>query len=187
MVFKQGAYSIEEFEQIANLPENRERLLEFISGEIIEKVPTLEHGLIAGNVYGPLWNHVQERGEGRVVMEVRYRASSDKRNSLIPDVSYISADIPLINQGSVPQFPDLAVEVKSPDDTIKGMREKARYYLAHGTRLVWLIYPQERLVEVYSLTDELIVTETGTLDGADVLPEFTLPVRNIFKDQKKNS
>jgi Uma2 family endonuclease len=33
-------YTVEEFEQLADSPENRDRLLELINGEIVEKVPT---------------------------------------------------------------------------------------------------------------------------------------------------
>ncbi|MCL4880357.1 MAG: hypothetical protein KJ064_27135 [Anaerolineae bacterium] len=37
-------YTIEEFEHILGLPENRDRLLELIEGEIVEKMVTQEHG-----------------------------------------------------------------------------------------------------------------------------------------------
>lgn len=45
-------------------------------------------------------------------------------------------------------MPDLVIEVTSPDNTYKSMRKRADYYLAHGTRLVWLVYPEKCLVEV---------------------------------------
>jgi hypothetical protein len=41
---KEHEYSVDEFEQLINLPENRERLLELINGEIVEKMPAEEHG-----------------------------------------------------------------------------------------------------------------------------------------------
>jgi Uma2 family endonuclease len=87
-----------------------------------------------------------------------------------------------VKKGSVPEMPDLAVEVKSPDDSLKLLRDKAHYYLANGTRLVWLVIPEKRLVEVYTPDDEQILTEEDTLSGEDVLPGFTLPVRDIFAD-----
>ncbi len=79
-------------------------------------------------------------------------------------------------------MPDFAVKIKSPDDSLKIMRAKARYYLSHGTRLVWLVNPEKRLVEVYMPEDELILNETDTLSGEPVLPGFSLPVQNIFLD-----
>lgn len=175
-------YTIEEFEAIADSPENRDRLLELIQGEIVEKVPTEKHGLCAGNIFFHLRLFVQEHRGGRVVMEVRYRSPEDRRNARIPDVAYTAGNEPLVERGSVPRMPDLAVEVKSPDDSLKVMREKVRYYLANGVKIVWLVHPEKRFVEVYTLDEELVLAEGDLLDGGNVLPDFTMPVSAIFED-----
>jgi Uma2 family endonuclease len=181
---QQRLYTVEEFETIAETPQNRDRLLELVNGEIIEKVPTQEHGLYAGNIFGPLWNYAQAHG-GRVVMEVRYRSPKDRHNARIPDVSYTVGDEELVTKGSVPHMPALAVEIKSPDDALKKMREKARYYVENGTQLVWLVIPERHIVEVYTPDDEQILDENDALDGLTVLPGFSLPVREVFKDTGK--
>ena len=61
------------------------------------------------------------------------------------------------------------------------MRRKAEYYLQNGSQLVWLVFPDNRQVEVY-VPDADVVTlgETDTLDGGAVLPGFTLRVADIF-------
>jgi Uma2 family endonuclease len=175
-------YTIEEFKRIADSPENRDRLLELINGEIVEKVPTEKHGMYVGNIYFHIRVHVQEHRGGRVVMEVRYRTPEDRRNARIPDVAYTIGSEPPVEKGSVPRMPDLAVEVKSPDDSLKDMRTKARYYLTNGTKLVWLVDPQKRFVEVYTADKEDLLFEDETLDGGDVLPGFQMSVRDIFED-----
>lgn len=129
---QQRLYTVEEFEMIAETPQNRDRLLELVNGEIIEKVPTQEHGLYAGNIFGPLWNYAQAH-----------------------------------------------------DDALKKMREKARYYVENGTQLVWLVIPERHIVEVYTPDDEQILDENDALDGLTVLPGFSLPVREVFKDTGK--
>jgi Uma2 family endonuclease len=78
--------------------------------------------------------------------------------------------------------PDLAIEVVSPDEDIL---KKAREYLSAGTRLVWAIYPDEKIVYVFHppRDGELWLQELGvedTLDGEDVLPGFKLKVRDLF-------
>jgi Uma2 family endonuclease len=94
----------------------------------------------------------------------------------------VDTQTPIVRKGAVPRMPDLAVEVKSPDDKFKVMREKAEYYLANGTRIVWLIYPHERLVEVFRPNvDSEILNETHELNGGDVLPGFTLAIRDLFR------
>lgn len=175
--------TVEEFERFLRLPENLDRLFELINGEIVEKMPTEEHGLVAGNLVAALHNFVRPKRLGRVGVEVRHRLPQDNRNSRMPDVSFTSARRPLVKTGSVPQMPDLAIEIQSPDDTIKKLREKAAYYLENGSRLVWLIYPHKRLIEVYSLdVDVEILLESDLLTGADVLPDFSMPVADVFDD-----
>ena len=102
----------------------------------------------------------------------------------VPDAAYISKQrLPEIPDQEVPIPPDLAVEVKSPSDSKRKMRQKAEKYLAFGTRLVWLVFPHEQLVEIYTPDqDVLTIGIDGVLDGADVLPGFSLPVRDIFPD-----
>lgn len=78
-------------------------------------------------------------------------------------------------------MPDLAVEVKSPNNTYIQLREKADFYIAHGCKMVWLVYPEKQLVEVYRAEHDIdILTAEETLLGYDVLPDFELLVSEIF-------
>lgn len=183
MAVEQRLYTVEEFEQFADSPENSDRLLELIDGEIIEKMPTEEHGNAAGNIYGYLWQFNRVHKLGRVVIEVRYRSVEDEQNARIPDVAFtLNPTQPLVKRGSVPRMPDLAVEVKSPDQSVKEMRDKVRYYLANGMKMVWLLFTDQRIVEVYTADEELILTEDDLLTGGTLLPGFSMPVREIFVD-----
>jgi Uma2 family endonuclease len=58
---------------------------------------------------------------------------------------------------------------------------KADFYLRNGGRMVWLIYPEQRIVEVLTQQDRQLLTENSTLTGGDVLPEFSIPVSRIFR------
>ena len=176
-------YSLAEFEALLDQPGNNNRLLELINGEIVEKMPTQRHGLVASNIGSALSAYAKQYKNGRPGVEVRHRATGDDRNSRLPDVSFTCANVPIVEQGSVTDMPDLAVEIKSPDDTIKQMRETADYYLANGSRLVWLVYPNLRMVEVYRPdADVEILDAEQILVGHDVLPGFALSVADVFAD-----
>lgn len=182
MAVGEHLYTVEAFEQFADASENVERLLELVNGEIIEKMPTEDHGIITINISTPLATFAHSRKLGRVAVEVRYRTPNDDYNARIPDVSFSSAKRPIVKQGSVSELPDLAVEVQSPNQSLKALREKARYFVSNGTKLFWLVIPSKQIVEIYTPDNEDVLKIDDTLSGGDVLPEFSLPVRDIFRD-----
>jgi Uma2 family endonuclease len=175
--------TVQEFEHFLRLPENRDRLLELIDGGVVEKMPTEEHGYTAGIFVTRLNNFVLPHKLGVVAVEARHRIPTDRRNVRLPDVSFRQGNAPLVKEGAVAQMPDLAIEIQSPDDTVKSMRDKAAYYLANGARLVWLVFLRKRYIEVYRPGEEMeILFGSDILDGGDVLPGFSLPVAEIFAD-----
>lgn len=182
MAVQGKAYTVEQFERFLAQPENADRLFELVDGEIVEKMVTQEHGILAGNFVTELNLFLRDHPLGRVSVETRHRFAGDRDNDRLPDVSYI-ADLskPVVRKGAVLSLPDLAVEIKSPDDGFKQMRAKARYYLAHGTALVWLVFPEQRVIEVYTPDDEFVLGEDETLTGGDLLPGFAVPVRDLFR------
>jgi Uma2 family endonuclease len=107
-------------------------------------------------------------------------------NVFIPDVGFISktrlTDLP---EREVTGPPKLAVEAKSPTDTFKSLQTKALEYLAYGTCMVWVVYPERKTVEVYTPTGDgnlnvVMLDINGPLEGGDVLPGFKLSVRDVF-------
>jgi Uma2 family endonuclease len=175
--------TVDEFERLLELPENSDRLLELVDGEIVEKMPTEEHGIVTSNLIFALGAYNRQYKLGRVGNEVRQRLPHERLNSRMPDISFSTARRPIVTKGGVPEMPDLAVEVKSPTDSIRKMRAKAAYYLANGARLVWLVFPTLRQIEVYTPDGEVaILVEGDLLSGGEVLPGFTLPVSEIFAD-----
>ena len=175
-------YSTAEFEEFIRRPENRHRLFELIHGEIVEKMPTEQHGEIALTIGAALREFVTKHKLGRVGVEIRHQLPNDTANSRLPDISFIPGKRPSVKEGSVPQMPALAVEIKSPDDSLKELREKANYYLLNGTRLVWIVDTTKHLVIVLTPDDEQILLEHEVLTGGDVLPGFVLPIKDIFTD-----
>ncbi|HYO87657.1 MAG TPA: Uma2 family endonuclease [Candidatus Limnocylindrales bacterium] len=174
-------YSADEFETLAAAPANANRLLELIDGEIVEKMTTEEHGLCAGNIYGHLWTYLRTHPIGRVVQEVHFRAADGSPTVYLPDVAVRVTTAPPIRSGSVPMMPDLAVEVKSPANTLKALRDKAAYYLAHGTQAVWIVIPAKRLVEIYGPEMVEILTADDVLEAPTLLPGFQMLVSAVFE------
>ncbi len=48
-------------------------------------------------------------------------------------------------------------------------------------RLVWVVYPNTRTVDVYQPDDTATLGEEDSLSGLDVLPGFACPIKDIFE------
>jgi Uma2 family endonuclease len=182
MVVQTGRLTVEEFDALVELPENADRLLEYIGGEIVEVVSNSYSSIVAGQVLIDIGAYVRREKLGYVTGEAGGYAVSGER--YIPDVGFISkAKQPEPPRETyIPNPPDLAVEVLPPTDKPKEMRVKVIHYLAAGTT-VWVVDPEARTVEVYTPGPRVkTLGIDDMLDGGDVLPGFTLAVKGIFPD-----
>ena len=77
--------------------------------------------------------------------------------------------------------PDLAVEVVSPGDTYSEVEDKVLDWLDAGTLMVVVVNPRQRTVTLYrSRADIVILTQDDILDGKDVVPGWSMPIRELF-------
>ena len=189
MVTRDHLYTTEEFLAFAYLPEHADKRFELYDGVIEEMPPSSpENSYLAGLIIALLNNFVVPRHLGFVtVPDGGYKLGMNKVYQ--PDVAYISRErLPsLKNIGKViPMAPDLAVEVISPSETQRKVTRKAHDYLRGGTKLVWAVYPDEKEVDVYRLTDAGDITiktinAEGELAGEEVLPGLKIALKAIFE------
>ena len=177
------AVGLSEAEAVVAL-ERREMPCEYVDGFLVEKDVSAEASLIAGWVLTLLNLYVRPRRLGFVLAPDGLLRLGGGRLRM-PDVSFIAAaQVPGGRFPSEPVptlFPDLAVEVLSPGNTAREMEVKRADYFNAGTRLVWMIDPATRTVEVFTSPESSHrLTATDTLDGGDALPGLTLPVAEVF-------
>jgi hypothetical protein len=71
--------------------------------------------------------------------------------------------------------------VATPHDAAEDLLERCFDALKAGAELVWVVYPRLRQVHAYgSGGHPRVFTESDTLDGGDVLPEFAIPLVGLF-------
>ena len=173
-------------EELAELPDEGSRF-ELIDGVLLEMPPAeFDHGLISATIVSRIDRFVRDHGLGRVVgAETGFILARDPDTVLAPDAAFISADRmppPGQRHGFAALAPDLVVEVVSPTDRAAAVADKALRWIEAGTRLVWVIYPDRRLVAEH-LPDGTVHLRHGDdiLDGGDVLPGFRVPTRELFE------
>ena len=181
---QQKQYTAEEFWEFASLPAHEDKRLELEDGVIVDMGASSPVNTVVAMRIGYFFNaFVIPHNLGYVTgADGGFKLAANRVRQ--PDVGFIA-------KTHIPQLPkrfdiapDLAVEVVSPDEDIF---KKANEYLRAGTCQVWAVYPDEKTVYVMLIDADgrLISTPFGldaTLNGGDILPGFSLPVRDIFPE-----
>lgn len=166
----------------ANKPELL--LQELAEGEEVEKMASLEHGRLGVLLSYYLVAHTYPLQLGEVFDSQTTFKMLGIPPFRQPDVSFVVRErLPANLRVKADFAPDLAVEIVSESDIIYELEAKIAQYLQSGVKLVWIIYPVRRLVEVYQPETGLIPeikSGTDELDGLDVISGFKLPVNALF-------
>jgi Uma2 family endonuclease len=84
----------------------------------------------------------------------------------MPDVVFIRKE--RLPERCVKAAPDLAVEVVSPTDVYQEVHLKAMRYISLGTALVWVVYPDRKMINVFRPAEEGANVQTVALDEAEL-------------------
>ena len=165
-----------------------EPLYEIVNGQQVELPPMSIYAVcIASCIHGYLFIYAQANRTGRAVTEGLFILDPQRNLRRRPDVAFVLAakwplDRPIPPSGDWELVPDLAVEVVSPNDLFEDVFAKLEEYFQVGVRLVWIVVPMRRQVQVYdSPTAVRILKEGDELDGGTLLPGFRLSVATIFQ------
>jgi Uma2 family endonuclease len=181
-------------EELAALPEDDHWCYELVEGVLVRMPPSsFGASKIGGRLFMRLGIFVTEHKLGSVTGEQGgyiLDPQRPKQTQVAPDVGFVSAerDIPVTAPAAATAFPgapDLAVEVAAPRQSGRSLGAKAQRYLGAGTRLVWIIWPQRRQVEVWHPGRDrasAILGAGDSLDGEDVVPGFRCPIADLFAD-----
>jgi Uma2 family endonuclease len=161
------------------------RLCELVDGVLVEKVMGYPESSLALWLAHLLQQFLDEHDLGNLAgMDGTMRLMPGLVR--IPDLSFVRWEkLPSREPLSEPipnLVPDLAVEVLSEGNTPGEMQRKLREYLLAGVEVVWFVDLRTRTIEVHTAPDRhVLLTENDTLDGGNVLPGLSLPVRRIFE------
>lgn len=160
------------------LPEEKP-YVEYINGEVIPKMaPDRNHAGIAGELNYRLGLYRRQRG-GFFGPEARvgFTEAGDIR-FLLPDVGYWAEGRAVGDRILTP--PTLAIEIRSRDQSLDELREKCRYYRAHGVDVCWLIDPVARLAEVFEAGADGVVVDAGGVLESPRLPGLRIMLGEVF-------
>jgi Uma2 family endonuclease len=104
----------------------------------------------------------------------------------VPDVAVFRWErVPTTADGEIADDfllpPDIALEIISPGQTVAKLRERCRWYVAHGVPIALLVLPRRRIVYRFHARDgEQVLTGNDQIDVQEILPGFELTVEGLF-------
>jgi Uma2 family endonuclease len=164
---------------------------ELVQGRLVRMAPTSwRHGHATNRLQRALDRYVEAHELGEIApAETGFdltRPGEPEDTVLAADIAFVGADrIPAPDVDTFARLaPDLVVEIASRGQHRPGMHAKARLWLERGVRLVWLVWPRRRTIEVWLPGDEqprTLLAVGDLLDGGEILPGFTYPVADVFR------
>lgn len=155
---------------------------ELYDGVVREKVSRqLDHAKVQLAIAVALREWGRARGE--VAIELRVYLAEG--TTLVPDVAFITYErltsLSKAERQKPPFAPDIAVEVRSPDDRERNIRRKTELYLTHGATLVLDVDPSMRTVLVTDSVSEKLLQPGDVLEHR-AFPGLRLSVDELFAD-----
>ena len=147
--------------------QNPNQHYDIMDGDVVEVVQKPVHGWIQGRLLRLLKEFIRHHPVGYVHTSALYVLDGEM---FLPDLS-ISFEQPG-DSGYLALPPVLAVEIRFDTQSRAAQRRKARRYIKHRARMVWVVMPREQ-VEIYRpYHDPMVLSPEDVLLGFDVLPDF---------------
>jgi len=159
---------------------------EIVNGELVNVGNSgMEHGNIGIFLGGLIEIFVRQHRLG-VTCDSSTAFKLKAGNKRSPDVSFVGKErligLTRLPKGFFEGAPDLAVEIISPGNTFEEIHTKIEEYFESGTKLLWVIHPDEKFVLVYhSPQPDCLLKSNDILDGEDVILNFKVSVSELFR------
>lgn len=128
---------------------------EVLEGELkMAPASNTVHQSVSRNLEFLIWSFVKKKGTGQVFY-APIDVVLDDDVVLQPDIVYVSNDnLNIICKNAIQGTPDLAIEIVSPSSVFYDTVEKKEVYRKYGVVEYWLVFPDEKVVEVFVLENE---------------------------------
>lgn len=158
---------------------------ELDDGELVVMAPPGDlHGERQVLVGAALVNEAQNRGLGVARAEVGIVLRRNPDRVVGADAAFIltrSLPVRRSPEGYLETIPELVVEIRSPNDTGPEVVTKVAEYHDAGVLVVWVFDDRTRTVAAHRPDGSVqVFREADTLTCPDLLPGFSVPVRNLF-------
>ena len=153
------------------------------------------HQEISGKIHLKLCNYLQHTKYQiyTAPFDVRFpknsKNDSDIYTVLQPDLCVI-CDLSKLDDRGCNGAPDLVVEILSPSNSKKELKNKYEVYEEAGVKEYWVVFPQDRSLMIYTLTNDKYLASpflfSGDIAESAALPGFKLDLTGLFASIPEN-
>ena len=148
--------------------------------------PGDNHGSAQVRIGGHLYFQGELKGHGKARTEGGLLLWRNPDRVVAPDAAFIAnKSLPLRTtpEGYLQTIPELVVEIRSKNDSAAYLRRKVAHYLKAGVEVVWVVDPETQTVAVHRPhADPVRLGPADALDLPDLVPDFRLPLADVFRD-----
>jgi Uma2 family endonuclease len=158
---------------------------ELLGGELTVSPTGFQHGYLALRLATAMMSFALKHRLGLVVdSSTGFRMKNG--DCLSPDVSFVRRERLRGQKDKIARFfqgaPDLVVEVISPGESQRQLRQKLAAYFSNGTQLAWVVNAKSRTAHVYTSPGKhIVLTSDDCLDGGTLLPGFSFSLNELFE------
>jgi Uma2 family endonuclease len=154
---------------------NDGRRYEIHDGELsVTPGPSLEHQIVSARLFFRLatWSEAHPGGLLLYAPLGVILADRPEETSIVqPDILYLAPDrLAIASPRGIEGAPTLAIEILSPSTRTIDRVTKRRLYARYGVSIVWLVDPDARAIEVFTLESDRYVLAAGAAGSADLPP-----------------
>ncbi len=144
------------------------------------------HGAAQSNIATHLKVQGEFKGLGKARTEVGVVLWKDPDRVVTPDVLFIaSKSLPIRTspEGYLETIPELVVEVRSKNDSLRYVERKVEHYLKAGVEVVWVVDPATKTVAVHTAqVAPVVFARADILELPGIIADFSLPVADVFQE-----
>lgn len=153
---------------------------------VISGAATYDHSTASTALMFQLALQGDRRGHGQTTGRVAIVLRTNPDHLLVPDVTHRRNErCPprLTEEGYLLTIPDLLVEVLERDETAEATQWRVDDYIFAGAACVWVVDPRTKRVTETRRGGRRVYDEVDVLTLDDIIPGFSLPVRDVFADR----
>jgi Uma2 family endonuclease len=168
-----------------------EERLELIKGKIfrMSPAPASTHQRLSQYLNAALYNFLSGKtcevfaAPFDVRLITKSKRDEDITTVVQPDLCVVCDPAKIDRRGCI-GAPDIMVEILSPANNRKELKNKYEVYEESGVKEYWIVSPQDHSFLIYTLTDERFVPSRLMTEGdvvtSSILPGFSLNLEELF-------